>query len=94
MPEENLILKRVKKDLKNIFESPAVDQMTKIMTISDTTKWLLSMDFGDENKNIAVEETIKKYYDEQEKQENALIKAQSDIWANAENLYNHIMTEL
>ena len=49
----------------------------------------------DGKKSVA----FKVFYDaldivEQKKQEEAFIKSQNKLWENAENIYNHIMTEL
>lgn len=83
-----LLIEIVKTDLKNAFENPQVDRITKVASINEATKWLTVLD----NENI--NKAIKKYRDTQKQLEETFINAQNKLWENAENIYNHIMTEL
>jgi len=83
----NLTLEIIKTDLKNAFEAPNLDSLSKLAAINDALKWLTLLE------DKAIDEVITNYRDEQKKQEDNFIKAQTKLWENAENIYNHIMTE-
>lgn len=83
-----LLIEIIKTDLKNTFENPNVDRLTKVASINDAIKWLTVLNIEKINK------VIKEYRDIQKKQEETFITAQSKLWENAEHIYNHIMTEL
>ena len=83
-----LMLEMVKTDLKNTFENPQIDRITKVASINDATKWLTILG------NDTIDKVIREYRDSQKQLEEDFINAQNKLWENAENIYNHIMTEL
>jgi len=84
----SLLIEIIKTDLKNAFENPQIDHLTKMAAINEATKWLAGLN------NEKINMVIKKYRDSQKINEENYITSQKKLWENAENIYNHIMTEL
>lgn len=83
-----ILVEMIKADLKNSIESGMLNPQQQLMAINEALKWFSTL------KDEKINDVIQKYRDEQTKQQDILLKAQTRIFENAKNIYNHITTEL
>lgn len=83
-----LTLDIIKADLKNDIESGLLNPQQQIIAINEALKFISILN------NTAINDTIKKYRQQQREEEEKMLKAQDQIFKNAQNIYNHIINDL
>ena len=80
----------IKKDMKNTWQY--LNEEQKLQLLNSQLERIYNLGVLSEDKALC--EIVIKYREEQKKQEEKLFDAQTQIFKNRDNLYNHILNEL